>query len=80
MTPTALARYLADSGESCESLAKKIGVSKSTISRWATGKRAPPVVEAIALERTTRGAVPVGSWARPAEQAKSPRRASVSHA
>lgn len=54
-----LADYIAASRGTASDLARKLGVSPSTVSRWAHGKMAPPLAMAARIERATDGAVTV---------------------
>lgn len=74
---TALADYLAEH-ETCEALAKRLGVAKSTISRWSNG-RVPRADDAAKLERATKGKVPASSWERAGRHNSAAARRSGSH-
>lgn len=57
-----LAEYLDAAKLSRLDLARRLGVTDSAVSRWATGERCPSVTFAFAIERETGGAVPAASW------------------
>lgn len=44
------------------SLAKKTGISPASIYNWSTGKSSPGVLNAIKIEKATKGEVSVYSW------------------
>lgn len=70
MTPRAptlgarlLARFLADNAFTYEIARAAIGAAhRSSVYQWATGHRVPRTAVAVAIERWTRGAVPVAAW------------------
>lgn len=68
MKENALARWLRESGRTQVEVWRALGVMPSAVSRWVSGKSCPSVAHAIALERFTEGAVPVGSWLTDAER------------
>ena len=72
---TLLAVYLADQKLTAGEFAKRVNADRSQIYRCASGKRGPSVELAIAIEKATKGAVPVEAWAPPA--AKKSRRSAA---
>lgn len=44
-----------------------VGVDQSTWGRWESGVFVPSVLEAIAVEKVSKGAIPVRNW-RPAKR------------
>lgn len=64
-TMNALRKYLdRKNAPSSRALAKQVGVSHSSIVRYASGAVTPGLGPAYEMERVTRGAVPARSWAR----------------
>jgi DNA-binding XRE family transcriptional regulator len=57
-----LLNYMKQWGLTDRTMAKRVGVSYSSIYNWRTGRSYPTVDKAIKLERITDGAVPVYSW------------------
>lgn len=61
-----LGAYLSAHKMTCTDFARRIGVKDSTVWRWVFGqdkqRRSPSLRLALAIERATDGAVPVGSW------------------
>jgi transcriptional regulator with XRE-family HTH domain len=65
MRENALRKYLSRrDAPSLRSLAVAVGVSHSTLSRYAAGLVIPGLARAYALERVTGGRVPARGWAR----------------
>ena len=54
---TSLGRYIERNGVSMGALAKRVGVSKRTLRRWAEGGAQPPWQKAKALIEATMGAL-----------------------
>ena len=59
---TALDNYLKRSGRKAGELARAIGVPHYTLSKLRSGRQRPSLEQAVALERATAGALPVGEW------------------
>jgi DNA-binding XRE family transcriptional regulator len=59
----ALTKYLESSGTSHAELAKKLKITRAGVYYWSRGRGVPNVKTAIRLERVTKGAVSVYSWA-----------------
>lgn len=57
-----LLNYMKQWGLTDRTMAKRVGVSYSSIYNWRTGRSYPTVDKAIKLERLTDGAVSVYSW------------------
>ena len=57
------AKYLETSGMSHADLAKKLKVTRAGVYYWSRGRGVPNVKTAIRLEKVTKGAVSVYSWA-----------------
>jgi DNA-binding XRE family transcriptional regulator len=57
-----LLNYMKQWGLTDRTMAKRVGVSYSSIYNWRTGRSYPTVDKAIKLERITDGAVSVYSW------------------
>jgi len=57
-----LSEYLAQPGHTSVSLAARIGVSHSTVLRWASGEVSPPLKRLPEIERATSGAVRVSDF------------------
>ena len=60
--PTLLATYLDQSGISGAAFARQVNLSQAYVSMLCAGKRVPATATALAIERETRGLVPVSSW------------------
>ncbi len=58
----ALAAYRAENDLSQAAFAAMIGVTSSIVSRYEAGIVKPDLDRAIAIEKATSGAVPVGAW------------------
>lgn len=59
-----LAEYLASSDLSYTDFARIVGVTDSTVLRWAKGDRSPSAFWASQMEDASKGAVAVSSWPR----------------
>ena len=57
-----LAEYLDESKRTHEELARAVGCNTSSVTRWVGGDRVPAVWYAVAIQRATKGAVPVTVW------------------
>jgi DNA-binding transcriptional regulator YdaS (Cro superfamily) len=68
--PTTLARFLSESGTSAGAFARLVKADRSQIYRCASGERGPSIELAVEIERATKGAVPVESWAKPVKKAR----------
>ena len=68
MRPMTIRDYLASRKMSQADFAARVGVDRSTISRWASGAH-PPVSRWEAIEKATRGAVSVSDLLRQARRA-----------
>ena len=70
MHPMTLAQWLKVNRVGQQDFAKKVGTTQGHISRLASGKRREiGAALAFAIERETRGAVPVAAWAKPRRRA-----------
>lgn len=49
-------------GYSMAVLARELGVNYYTVKRWCRGSHLPTIARAFAIDRLTRGAVPLESW------------------
>lgn len=58
-----LATYLESTGISQNEFARRIGTSGAAVCRWVSGKRTPTAQWAFAIERATKGKVPMRAWA-----------------
>lgn len=63
-----LADYLASTRGAASELARKLGVSHSTVARWASGAMEPSLVTCARIERHTGGKVKVRDLVRQATQ------------
>lgn len=54
---TNLHEYISKHDGTAEAFAAKVGVSKSTISRWLAGSVTPSREKAVAVERVTNGEI-----------------------
>ena len=57
-----LFEYMITKEVSQASLAKRIGVSQPTLSRYISGDVLPNVVTALEIQKATQGDVPVEAW------------------
>ncbi len=57
-----LFEYMITKEVSQASLAKRIGVSQPTLSRYISGDVLPNVVTALEIQKVTQGDVPVEAW------------------
>lgn len=57
-----LFEYMITKEVSQASLAKRIGVSQPTLSRYISGDVLPNVVTALEIQKVTQGEVPVEAW------------------
>jgi transcriptional regulator with XRE-family HTH domain len=57
-----LFEYMITKEVSQASLAKRIGVSQPTLSRYISGDVLPNVVTALEIQKATQGEVPVEAW------------------
>ncbi len=57
-----LFEYMIAKEVSQASLAKRIGVSQPTLSRYISGDVIPSVVTALEIQKVTKGDVPVEAW------------------
>ena len=57
-----LFEYMITKEVSQASLAKRIGVSQPTLSRYISGDVLPNVVTALEIQQATQGEVPVEAW------------------
>ena len=57
-----LFEYMITKEVSQASLAKRIGVSQPTLSRYISGDVLPNVVTALEIQKATKGDVPVEAW------------------
>ena len=57
-----LFEYMISKEVSQASLAKRIGVSQPTLSRYISGDVLPNVVTALEIQKATQGEVPVEAW------------------
>jgi len=57
-----LFEYMITKELSQASLAKRIGVSQPTLSRYISGDVIPNVVTALEIQKVTKGDVPVEAW------------------
>lgn len=55
-----------EDGHTAAELAAQLGISRRSLYNYKDGIRIPSVAVAQAIERASRGAVPVGQWSRPA--------------
>lgn len=60
--PDLLAEWIALGGRKHHWVAAQIRVDRSALTAWLKGSRAPQAVYRDALERLTKGAVPVEAW------------------
>ena len=68
-----LIQYLRKHRELQAEFARRACLGTGTVSRYCTGERVPARAEAVIIERYTRGAVTVESWARPTGRRKAGR-------
>lgn len=59
-----LQEWLTRNGITCAAFAADIGVSRASVSRWVRGTRTPHPELALAIQKATRGHVPVSVWAQ----------------
>ena len=57
-----LQRYKIEHGLTDDALAAMCGLRREMVCRFRRGKRRPSLDDALAIERVTKGAVPVQSW------------------
>jgi DNA-binding transcriptional regulator YdaS (Cro superfamily) len=57
---------------SCAAFADEIGVSRSSVFRWVSGKRVPHPRLALRIEHYTKGHVPVSVWVKTDHLPKGP--------
>lgn len=55
--------FLREAALSQNAFARLSGIAQPQVSMYVTGRRRPSIETAIAIERATRGMVPVHSWA-----------------
>ena len=65
MKTNALAKYLSDVKLTYTEFGAQVGADRTQIWRLVKGLRGPSVELAVSIERATKGAVPVESWASP---------------
>ncbi len=75
MKTNALAKYLAEHSLTYTAFAVLVGADRQRVWRLAKGDRGPSVDLAIRIERATKGAVPIESWASPPSKRPSRRAA-----
>ena len=57
-----LQKYISENKNAVALIVKKTGICSASIYNWSRGISQPGVVNAIKLERATRGSVSVYSW------------------
>ncbi len=67
-----LSSYLKQSGIRQSDFADAVGVGQAMVSKLARGFARPSLELALAIERASRGEVPVSSWVHPASHANGP--------
>lgn len=65
MSRSPLTSWIEDNGMQRAALAGQLGVSRSAISCYENGRRAPRLPVARKIESITRGAIPASSWGDP---------------
>lgn len=58
----ALGKYIHDKHMDQTEFADATGVAPSTVSLWVAGQRIPDLNSALAIQRVTKGAIPVEYW------------------
>ena len=61
---TLLARWIDDSGESRETIAKRLDIPRTSLDRLCRGARRPGIELAFAIEKMTKGKVPAEYWSK----------------
>lgn len=61
-----LKAHLTATGQSVTAFASRLGVARTTLSRWMWGRMAIPLKRAAQIADLTMGEVPTATWARPA--------------
>lgn len=67
--------WLNKKGESQDWLAKELGVARSVLWRWLSGKRQPRINHIDAIEKLTKGVVKASAWVTPQADTKARTRA-----